>query len=273
MHRFERRRARRATRPDPTPATLFRALCRRRPPRPEGAPRSLDALIAELRGLTPTHLAEWLGALGNHPPVAVAARLGTHAAALTLWSDGRQRRLASQALLAGLRWQGSAGVGAARAAFDALDLEGRSLAAVVLGLLGDHAATARLLRLYHRTGSDWRVGPLWGLVDLGAPEAVDLLLAELDHRPRLAEVLPMLARAGDTRAVAPLVADREGLWPALRREHVFALLCICRRVGAARFLEALGEPAGPAAQGRLEALFAGLRGDSPTVAFGPLYAE
>ncbi len=242
-------------------------------PRPEGAARDLDALIADLRGLAPDGLAAWLGALGNHPPRAVATRLGPHAAALSLWSDGRQRRLASQALLAGLRWQGPAGVAATRAAFDALDLEGRSLAAVVLGLLGDHAATARLLRLYHRTGSDWRVGPLWGLVDLGAPEAVDLLLAELDRRPRLAEVLPMLARVGDTRAVAPLVADREGLWPALRREHVFALLAICRRVGAARFLEALGEPSGPAAQARLEALFAGLRGDSPTVAFGPLYAE
>ncbi len=257
-----------AARRDPTPATLFRALCRRRPPRPTGDPASLDGLAAQLRTLEPSGLAAWLGRLGDHPPEAVATRLGTCARALTLVAEPRRRCLMSQAVLAGLRWQGLHGARVVATHFDALDLEGRSLAAVLLGLLGIRAAVPRLLRLYARTRSDWRAGPLWGLVDLGAPEAVDLLIAELRERPRLAEILPMLALAGDERAVPALAADREGLWPALRRDHVFALMAIRARLGAQRFGASLGAAANDDA---VDAVFERLSGGALVGHFGPLY--
>jgi hypothetical protein len=141
-----------------------------------------------------------------------------------------------------LRWCGDAGAEALIDGWDAFDDYGRSLACVALGLLGAHSATDRLWKFLERTKSTpsthW-IGPLWGLIDLADARAADALLEVLLAKPVFYERYGFLCRAGDQRAVLPVIAAMLSGPEELRADAMWALTGIAHRLGRDGLREAL----------------------------------
>ena len=141
-----------------------------------------------------------------------------------------------------LRWCEDTGAEALIDCWDALDDYGRSLACVALGLLDTHSAADRLWTFFERTRSTpttHRIGPLWGLIDLADARAADAVLELVLAKRAFYERYGFLCRAGDQRAVLPLIAAILDGPEELRADAMWALTGIAHRLGRERLAEAL----------------------------------
>ncbi|NEV64724.1 hypothetical protein [Thiorhodococcus minor] len=149
---------------------------------------------------------------------------------------------AQERLIGALRWCGNAGSDALIDCWDTLDDYGRSLACVAIGLLNAHSAADRLWAFFESARSapttHW-IGPLWGLIDLADARAADALLELVLARVAFYEQYGFLCRAGDQRAVRPLVAAMLDGPEELRADAMWALTGIAHRLGRKRLGEAL----------------------------------
>jgi hypothetical protein len=152
-----------------------------------------------------------------------------------------------------LRWCDDAGAEALTDCWDALDDYGRSLACVALGLLGAQPAADRLWAFFQNTQSasnTYWIGPLWGLIDLEDARAADALLDLVVAKRAFYELYGFLSRAGDQRAVLPLIAGMLDGPEQLRADAMWALTGISHRLGRDRLAEVLrseeGVPKTPA---------------------------
>jgi hypothetical protein len=152
-------------------------------------------------------------------------------------------------LLSALGFYGDAGIEAVRTCFDALSDYGKSLACVVLGYLGARESADVLWGFYRRARStpseSFYVGPLWGLVDLEDPRAADALDELLWTDQYFFECFAMVYRAGDARALLPLMYLFQEGGEALKDPAGWALVGLAHRVGRDALLDQL-QPATPA---------------------------
>jgi hypothetical protein len=145
-------------------------------------------------------------------------------------------------LIAALRWSGEAGAQGLADCWDGFDDYGRGLACVALGLLDAKPEADRLWTFLENTLSapkpHW-VGALWGLIDLDDPRAADALLQCLKTEHYFYERQGFLSRAGDARAVRPLMSEILDGPERLRGDAMWALTGIAHRLGREAFALAL----------------------------------
>ncbi len=152
--------------------------------------------------------------------------------------DKDTRDMIFEKLIAELRWRGDAGAEVLLERFDDLNNYGKGLACVTLGLLGAQASADKMWAFYQKARHNWRdtthfVGPLWGLIDLKDERAGGALADLLSKGRGFYELFGFLSRAGDARAVVPL------LWAMQKEENMdamMALLSIAHRIGRDAFL-------------------------------------
>jgi hypothetical protein len=159
-------------------------------------------------------------------------------ARLTRARDIQDRHVQSSTyehLIGALRWQGKAGGAALLGCFDDLDDYGRSLACVVLGLLGAQASADTLWAFYeiakHNVQESYFIGALWGLIDLQDPRATDALADLLWEERFLYELFGFLSLAGGARAVLPLLVLAVSGGGDVAQHAAMALLSIGHRIG------------------------------------------
>lgn len=158
--------------------------------------------------------------------------------------DKTMRHMTFEKLIAELRWRGDAGAEVLLERFDELDDYGKSLACVVLGLLGAQASADQLWAFYQKVAHNQRethfVGPLWGLIDLKDERAGGALVELLGKGRDFYELFGFLSLAGDARAVVPLLR-------AMQKEEnmdaMMALLSIAHRIGRDAFMAELDKVA------------------------------
>jgi len=154
------------------------------------------------------------------------------------------RHMMLEKLIGALRWQGDAGAKVLLERFDGFDDYGRSLACVVLGLLGERSAADKLWHFYQRVVHNRReshfVGALWGLIDLG-DERVGEALADLLGQGRdFYELHGFLSLAGDARVLVPLLS-RVAQESKANEQVAMALVSIAHRIGRDAFMAELGK--------------------------------
>jgi hypothetical protein len=165
-------------------------------------------------------------------------------AALHQTREKELRHMMLEKLIGALRWQSDAGARVLLERFDGLDDYGRSLACVVLGLLGERSAADELWHFYRRVIHNRReshfVGALWGLIDLG-DERVGEALADLLGQGRdFYELYGFLSLAGDARVIAPLLS-RLARESRENEQAAMALVSIAHRIGRDAFMAELGK--------------------------------
>jgi hypothetical protein len=162
-------------------------------------------------------------------------------------SDGmhrhaKQRAAIQERYLGALRWCESRAAGALMECWDSLDDYGRSLAAVVLGLLGETSAADRLWAFFEwmrPLPQSYFVGPLWGLIDVGDRRATDALVELAADQRQYYEQYGFLSRAGDHRVVLALIAEVLDGADEKRSEAMWALTGIAHRIGRDDFRAAI----------------------------------
>jgi hypothetical protein len=146
----------------------------------------------------------------------------------------RDRTAIQEHYIGALRWCEDGAADALAHCWDSLDDYGRSLGCIVLGLVGARQSADRLWAFYRHARSvpqTLLVGPLWGLIDLGDERAADALIdAMLDQRA-FYEKYGFLSRAGDARAVLPLISDAACGSEETRADALWALTGVAHRVG------------------------------------------
>jgi len=146
----------------------------------------------------------------------------------------RDRTAIQEHYIGALRWCEDGAADALAHCWDSLDDYGRSLGCIVLGLVGARQSADRLWAFYRHARSvpqTLLVGPLWGLIDLGDGRAADALIdAMLDQRA-FYEKYGFLSRAGDARAVLPLISDAACGSEETRADALWALTGVAHRVG------------------------------------------
>jgi hypothetical protein len=152
-------------------------------------------------------------------------------------------------LLAALALFGDAGIQALHACYQDLNDYAKSLACVVLGQLGAHEHADLVWDTYQELKSDLSgsafIGPLWGLVDLADPRAADALDELLWDDQYFYECFAMVYRAGDSRALLPLMHLFLEGGETLKDPAAWALVGLAHRVGRQPLLGQLR----PAVQG------------------------
>jgi hypothetical protein len=141
-------------------------------------------------------------------------------------------------LIGALRWCDNAQGDALSQCWDALDDYGRSLASITFGLLGARDAAERLWAFFLQTRASKDalfVGPLWGLIDLGDHRAADALIALIGDQVTYYEKYGFLSRAGDDRAVLPLLFEIIEGPDQHKADATWALTGIAHRLGADAF--------------------------------------
>ena len=120
--------------------------------------------------------------------------------------------------------------------FADLDDYGKNQASIVLGQLGALESADLLWEFFERVKYDLDsshfVGPLWGLVDLGDPRAADALADLLWRAVFCYGIFAMLHRAGDGRAVQPLLWVRARGIDEMREQAGYALCSVAHRLEA-----------------------------------------
>ena len=189
-------------------------------------------------GLADVAWAKRMRQFGPDAADAIAARTkGDWLSAYPKDRSGIQERL-----IGALRWCDDRGVAALLSCWDSLDDYGRSLAAMVLGLMGAHQSADRLWACYQTTRSaskDLFVGPLWGLIDLGDSRAADALVELLGDRRQFYEKYGFLSRVGDHRVVLPLIAELLLGVEENKPDVLWALTGIAHRMGRDAFHQQL----------------------------------
>lgn len=161
----------------------------------------------------------------------IAGRLKT----ISGLADSRARIQVVETLVGELRWRGAAGAEVLQDRFDSLDYHGRSLTCVALGLLEAQKAADKIWRFYEKTlpqkDSPYFVGALWGLIDLKDERAADTLFYLISKPRYFYELFGFLARAGDERAILPLMKVSMAADPQGNQDAMLALASIGYRVG------------------------------------------
>jgi hypothetical protein len=147
-----------------------------------------------------------------------------------------------------LRWCGEAGIEPLLECWEAFDDYGRSIASAMLGLLGARQAADKIWDFYQQVKNNPEenlfVGALWGLIDLEDPRAADALI-ELLMEEEFYELYGFLSRAGDHRAVLPLLVLSVEGDELTREKALWALTSIGHRIGRGALLETLQGAAPP----------------------------
>ncbi len=182
------------------------------------------------------------GGLAEYPWLKRMRAFGAGAAPeVVAWVRGdwmRSHRRAGagvqERLIAALRWTGPTGAQALADCWDGFDDYGRGLACVALGLLDAKSEVDRLWMFFEDTQTSAKphwVGALWGLIDLDDPRAADALLHCLVAEHDFYERNGFLSRAGDARAVVPLMTEIVDGPERLRGDAMWALSGIGHRLG------------------------------------------
>lgn len=155
------------------------------------------------------------------------------------------KTIITETLLGELRWRGKAGVEVLLERFENLGYYGRSLACVVFGLMGVRSAIDTIWNYYQKAinnrQNDYFVGALWGLVDLENDRVADLLLELLLKQRYFGELYGFLSKAGDGRAIAPILLETIHLPEEERFEPLLAVRGIGYRIGREAVIAALEE--------------------------------
>ena len=154
----------------------------------------------------------------------------------------RNRTAIQEHYIGALRWCEDGAADAAVRCWDSLDDYGRSLACIVLGLVGARQSADRLWEFYQHTKSVPQtlfVGPLWGLIDLGDGRAADALIDALLDKRAFYEKFGFLSRAGDSRVVVPLLSDVLRGSAETRADALWALTGVAHCLGREGIYEAL----------------------------------
>ena len=127
--------------------------------------------------------------------------------------------------------------------FSTLDDYGKSLASLVLGMLGAQESADTLWEFFQyiqdQPNGNYFIGPLWGLIDLGDPRAADALDEILGVGFYFFAVFAMAHRAGDARLVIPLMYALMRGDAKVQESARFALISIAHRVGRLALRDAL----------------------------------
>ena len=212
-------------------------------------PAALIDLAPLAIGLAETAWEERMRELGPEAIPLIVERLA-HANEIR---DANHRTLLREKLIAHLRWRGDAGADALIACFDALDDHSRSLASIVLGLLGARSSAGRIWDYYQKVARNPRenylVGALWGLIDLQDECAAGALVELLRRQQSFYELYGFLALAGDVRAIVPLLQTILRVPEDDRWDPAMALTAIAHRIGRKALVAEL-EKTVPAGQPR-----------------------
>jgi hypothetical protein len=194
-------------------------------------PAALIDLAPAATGLAESTWQDRMRQLGPDAIPLIGERLA-HASQIR---DANQRTLLYEKLIGELRWRGDSGAEALLASFGALDDYSRSLASVVLGLLGARSSAGRIWDFYQKVTRNPResyfVGALWGLIDLQDERASGALVDLLHRRQTFYELPGFLALAGDARAIIPLMHTIIHAPEDDRYDLAMALTAIGHRIG------------------------------------------
>jgi hypothetical protein len=183
----------------------------------------------------------WQERIRQFGPEAVPS-ISQRLAALHETREKGLRHMMLEKLIGALRWQGNAGARVLLERFDGLDDYGRSLACVVLGLLGQRSAADKLWHFYQRVVRNRReshfVGALWGLIDLQDGRVSDALADLLGQRRDFYELYGFLSLAGDVCVIVPLLA-RVAQESKENEQAAMALVSIAHRIGRDAFMAEL----------------------------------
>jgi hypothetical protein len=226
--------------------------------------QSVEELLERVTSATGLAEQAWLKRMRTFGP-STAPVIAEWFKSLPLPPLHKDRTLIEEKCIEALRWCGEAGIGPLLAIWDTLSDYGRSLAAVVLGLLEARQAADRIWSLYQKVKDNRRenllVGTLWGLIDLQDERAADALWELLTQGRRFYELFGFLSRAGDRRAIVPLLQVATGADQATKAEAMWAVTGIAHRIGRTAFLEELdqaptpGDEAGPAREAVADRVF------------------
>jgi hypothetical protein len=224
---------------------LFPALWKRDHPKIQRIEQALD--LESVLDLTPAAMGladyAWLKRMRGFGPDA-ADRIVARIDSDWMHRHAKQRAAVQERFLGALRWCEGRGAGALMECWDSLDDYGRSLASIVLGLLGETSAADRLWAFFQRVRPLPRshfVGPLWGLIDMGDCRAADALVELAADRRQYYEQYGFLSRAGDRRVVLALIVAALNGSDERRSEALWALTGIAHRIGRDDFRAAIPE--------------------------------
>jgi len=154
-----------------------------------------------------------------------------------------------------LRWCDNEAADALMRCWEAFDDYGRSLACVLVGLLGVHPAADRVWNYYqtiHMQPNLYFVGPLWGLIDLQDPRSADGLAELMAARRGFYERYGFLSRAGDARVILPLVEEVVTRSGQASADAMWALTGVAHRLGRNELLRLLNVGADDATRAQAE---------------------
>lgn len=220
-----------------TTSQLLPSIQERDADRIEQIERTVDIEAALDLAATATGLADhaWhqrMRAFGPGAADAIRSRLGSD------WLRNHTENHSGilERYIGALRWYGPEGTKALIDCWESLDAYGRSLAAVVFGLNGAEETTDRIWELYQQAGQlrqkSIRVGALWGLIDLRDERVSDALVLLLVEHRHVYELFGFLSRAGDRRAVLPLLSEILSGVAEHQGDAMWALTGIAHRIGA-----------------------------------------
>ncbi len=210
--------------------------------------RSVEELLERATSATGMGEEAWLRRMGEFGPGAAPA-IAEGFRRLNLAPLHKDRTVIEEKCVEGLRWCGEAGIAPLLEIWDTLSNYGRSLAAVALGLLQARQAADRIWGLYQTVKDNRRenllIGALWGLIDLHDERAADALWELLEQGRRFYELFGFVCRAGDRRAVIPLLQLAVEGDRASREQAVWAMTGVAHRIGRSVLLEELARASPP----------------------------
>ena len=195
--------------------------------------------------------------LANHAWLKRMRQFGLNAApiiaerfnALRLGPRHQDRTAIEEKTIEALRWCEDEGIEPLLSCWNAFDDYGRSVACMVFGLLNAQQATDQIWTFYQQVKTDRRenlfVGALWGLIDLQDQRVADLLLELLITGQDFYELYGFLSRAGDRKAVLPLVFCVMKGPDQSKSDAMWALTSIAYRIGRAVLIEELAGAEAP----------------------------
>lgn len=202
-------------------------------------PEALLDLAAQATGLAQTPWLDRVRGYGSRIAPLLAERL-KHVRDV---SDADHRTHLNEHLIAAFYVCGPDTAALLLDCFPTLDDYGKSLASVILGMLGAQESADTLWEFFQyiqdRPNENYFIGPLWGLVDLGDPRAADALDEIMGIGFYFFEVFAMAHRAGDARLVLPLFYALTRGNERVQESARMALVSIAHRVGRAALLDGL----------------------------------
>ena len=206
--------------------------------------KSATALLDLLPFDYPSLLGEWLDHWQAFSPT-IASR-AVERLAMPETYPPELRTSAQEHLILGLHRLGPVAIKSLIAVFAPLNDYGKALVCLALGQLDAREASDRVWeffqQIYTTPDTGWFLGPLWALVDLGDARAADAIAQVLEDGWSLREIAVLAGRAGDARALLPLLYLMQH-YPSekVEIELVAATALVAHRVGRKAILDVLGD--------------------------------